>query len=81
MKKHIILFSSILLLNACAATMNGVAQDSANMVNNASQFAHENRDKINTVAEQTGELLKRGGNLIGKGMTATGEMLQEMTTE
>lgn len=71
----------VFTLSGCANTMNGVAQDSVSAFNTAADFANKNRDALNTAATQTGEVLKKGANLIGKGMEATGELLQEMTAE
>ncbi len=79
MTKPILILTTLLALNGCAATMQGVAQDSSKAIDSAAEFAHKNRDALNTAATQTGELIKRGGNLIGKGIEATGEILQDMT--
>ena len=74
----IIILSS---LTGCTATMSGMAQDSKSAIHTATNMANQNRDAIDQAATQTGELLKKSGNLIGKGMQATGQLLQEMTAE
>lgn len=79
MKKKLLLMVGVMALSGCANTMQGALQDASNNIYQASQYANENRDKINAAAEQTGAVLKRGGQLIGKGMKATGEYLQEIT--
>lgn len=73
--KKIFLFSSILLLNACANTMQGALQDTSNNIYHATEYVRQNPD----VVDKATSTLKRGGELIGKGMKATGEYLQEIT--
>lgn len=73
--KKIFLLSSILLLNACANTMQGALQDTSNNLYHATEYVRQNPD----VVDNATSTLKRGGELIGKGMKATGEYLQEIT--
>lgn len=73
--KKIFLFSSILLLNACANTVQGALQDTSNNLYQAQEYVRQNPDVVNNATST----LKRGGELIGKGMKATGEYLQEIT--
>lgn len=73
--KKIFLFSSILLLNACAHTLQGAWQDTSNNLQNAAEYVRQSPDMI----DHATHTIKRGGELIGKGMEATGEYLQEIS--
>lgn len=71
MKPKLLILSSILLLNACAST-DSVATQGAGYLRNTADYIEQNKDSID-------HALKRSGELIGKGMKATGEYLQEIS--
>lgn len=70
MKKQLLLCSTLLLLNACAT--NSVASQGAGYLRNTADYIEQNKDSID-------HAVKRSGQLIGKGMKATGEYLQEIS--
>lgn len=79
MKMKLFLLAGVIVLNGCANTMQGALQDTSNNLYHATQYATENRDKIDAATETIGGAIKRGGEIIGKGMKATGEYLQEIS--
>lgn len=79
MKTKLFIVVGVLALSGCANTMQGALQDTSNNLYHASQYATENREKIDAATETVGGAIKRGGEIIGKGMKATGEYLQEIS--
>lgn len=79
MKTKLLILMAVSTLTACANTLQGAVKDGSANLKTASDWVENNRDSIDAAAAQTGEWLKKGGNLIGRGMEKTGEVLQEIT--
>ncbi|MDO5357668.1 MAG: hypothetical protein Q4E77_09280 [Conchiformibius sp.] len=79
MKTKLLILMAVSTLTACANTMQGAVKDGSTNLKTASEWVENNRDEIDAAAAKTGQLIKQGGNLIGRGMEKTGELIQEIT--
>ena len=79
MKTKLLILMAVSSLTACANTLQGAVKDGSANLKTASDWVENNRDSIDAAAVKTGQLIKQGGNLIGRGMEKTGELIQEIT--
>lgn len=79
MKTKLLILMTVSTLTACANTLQGAVKDGSANLKTASDWVENNRDEIDAAAAKTGQLIKQGGNLIGRGMEKTGELIQEIT--
>lgn len=78
MKNIILSLFLVVGLSACAST-SAPTPTSAFSQPTLIDRVYEHRDEINTATEQAGQMLKKGGHLLGQGLEKAGELLQEAT--
>lgn len=72
MKKWFILTACVLTLSACSNTWHGAKSD-------VSHNTEKAEDRLERGWDKTKDTVKKGGQAVGKGISKTGDKLQEIS--